>query len=385
MTTLDTSAVPAATPLIDRAFIERADAIGPILAEHAARHDRDGTFVTESYDALREAGLLSAAVPVELGGSGATIRDLAGLQRTLGHYCGATALASAMHQHVTCFTAWRYRRGLPGAEATLRRIADEQIVLVSTGGGDFTHPSGEAVAVDGGYRVSGRKRFVSQSSAGTVMSTMFPFSDPVRGMRVLNMAVPLAAEGVAVANNWDVLGMRGTASDDVVLTDVFVPQERVLADRPYGVIDPPLQVIASIGFAIISGAYLGVAEAAFAEAVKAGGRNSDDPVAQRLIGLMRSRLQVAGWALDGALAQLGDDPTPSYEGFLAVMTAKAEIARAGVEVCDLAMQVAGGSSYFKGSVIERCYRDIRAAAFHPLTPEATLLAAGRHALGVAAD
>ena len=70
-----------------------------------------------------------------------------------------------MHQHVTCFTAWRYRRGLPGAEATLRRIADEQIVLVSTGGGDFTHPAGEAVAVDGGYRVSGRKRFVSQSVA----------------------------------------------------------------------------------------------------------------------------------------------------------------------------------------------------------------------------
>ena len=162
-------------------------------------------------------GCSEPRVPVELGGDGATIRELAGLQRTLGHYCGATALASAMHQHVTCFTAWRYRRGLPGAEATLRRIADEQIVLVSTGGGDFTHPSGEAVAVDGGYRVSGRKRFVSQSSSGTVMSTMFTFRDPERGMRVLNMAVPLASEGVVVADNWDVLGMRGTASDDVVL------------------------------------------------------------------------------------------------------------------------------------------------------------------------
>ena len=143
--------------------------------------------------------MLRAAVPRELGGDGATIREVAGLQRTLGHYCGATALASAMHQHVTCFTAWRYRRGLPGAEATLRRVADEQIVLVSTGGGDFTHPAGEAVAVDGGYRVSGRKRFVSQSSSGTVMSTMFPFNDPERGKRVLNMAIPLASEGVAVS------------------------------------------------------------------------------------------------------------------------------------------------------------------------------------------
>ncbi|HEX5730685.1 acyl-CoA dehydrogenase family protein [Microbacterium sp.] len=377
MTTIDSTATRMSTSLTDR-----ADEIGPVLAANAARHDREATFVSEAYGALREAGLLRAAVPSELGGDGATIREVAGLQRTLGHYCGATALASAMHQHVTCFTAWRYRRGLPGAEATLRRIADEQIVLVSTGGGDFTHPAGEAVAVDGGYRVSGRKRFVSQSSVGTVMSTMFPFDDPDRGMRVLNMAIPFASEGVDVGSNWDTLGMRGTASDDVVLTDVFVPQERVLADRPYGVIDPPLQVIASIGFSIISGAYLGVAEAAYAEALKAGARNPDDPIVQRAIGLMRQRLQVAAWALDGALTEIGDDPTPSFDGFLAIMAAKAEIARAGVEVCDLAMQVAGGSAFFKGSVIERCYRDIRAAAFHPLTPEATLLAAGRHALGL---
>lgn len=380
MTTVETN--PASTTA---SLEERAHEIGTILAANAERHDRDGTFVSEAYDALRDVGLLRAAVPVELGGDGATVRELAHLQRTLGHYCGATALASAMHQHVTCFTAWRYRRGLPGAEATLRRIADDQIVLVSTGGGDFTHPSGEAVAVDGGYRVSGHKRFVSQSSRGTVMSTMFTFRDAERGMRVLNMAVPLASEGVVVGDNWDVLGMRGTASDDVVLTDVFVPQERVLADRPYGVIDPPLQVIASIGFSIISGAYLGVAEAAYAEAVHVGARHRDDPSVQRAIGLMRQRLVVAAWALEGALTELGDDPTPSYDGFLAVMAAKAEIARAGVEVCDLAMQVVGGSSYFKGSVIERCARDIRAAAFHPLTPEATLLAAGRHALGLPAD
>ena len=61
------------------------------------------------------------------------------VQRELARHCASTALASAMHQHVTTFTAWRYRRGLPGAEATLRRVADEGIVLVSTGGADWTH------------------------------------------------------------------------------------------------------------------------------------------------------------------------------------------------------------------------------------------------------
>ncbi len=361
--------------------IDRARELGPRIAAHAARHDADGSFVSEAYDELRAAGLLRAAVPVELGGDGASIAELTALQRELGHHCGSTALASAMHQHVVAFTAWRYRRGLPGAEATLRRVAEEQILLVSTGGGDYTHPHGDAVKVDGGYRVTGRKRFASQSEQGAVMSTMFCFDDPEQGRRVLNMAVPFASEGVTVADNWDTLGMRGTASNDIDLVDVFVPDEKVLANRPWGVLDPPLQVISSIAFPIVTGAYLGVAEAAYDAAVAAAARRSSDPSAQRQVGVMRSRLQVAGWALDGALALVGDDPAPSYETVLAVMAAKAEVARAGLEVCDLAMEVAGGPAFFKGSVIERAYRDIRAVKFHPFTPEDTLLALGRDALG----
>ncbi|HWL41292.1 MAG TPA: acyl-CoA dehydrogenase family protein [Ilumatobacter sp.] len=357
-------------------LVARAAAIGPVLATHAGEHDRDGTWVAPAYDALRDAGLLTIGVPVELGGAGATIRDLAAVQRELGRHCGATALASSMHQHVTAFTAWRFRRGLPGAEPTLRKVVDDGIVLVSTGGGDFTRPRGTAVKVDGGYQVSGRKRFASQATAGAVISTMFTYDDPEQGRRVLNVGVPLASEGVTVDPTWDALGMRGTASHDVVLTDVFVPDERVLANRPYDELDGPLQVIVSIAFPIISAAYLGVAEGAFEHAVAAVA-DPTDPGVQRMVGLMRNRLQVAGWSLDGALATVGDDPTPSMETVAAVMAAKREIGNAGIEVCDLAMELAGGQAFFKGSPIERAYRDIRAIKFHPLTWEQTLLHAGR--------
>jgi len=361
---------------------ERAAAVGPLLAEHAARHDSEGSIVSESLQALRDAGLLAAAVPVELGGEGATISELTALQRELGHHCGSTALATAMHQHVVAFTAWRYRRGLPGAEQTLRKVADDGILIVSTGGGDYSHPRGEAAKVDGGYRVSGHKRFASLSDAGAVMSTMFVHDDPEQGRRVLNMAVPFASDGVTIGSNWDTLGMRGTASNDVVLEDVFVPEEKVLANRPYGVVDGPLQVISSIAFTIISGAYLGVAEAAYDAAVEVAKHKADDPLVQRQVGQMQQVLRVASWALDGALSAVGDDPAPSHETYLDVMAAKAEVARAGIEVCDIAMDVAGGPAYFRGSVVERAYRDMRAIKFHPLTPEATLFESGRHALGV---
>ncbi len=362
-------------------LVARAAAVGPTLAAHAEAHDRDGTWVQESFDVLRDAGLLTIAVPVELGGSGATVRQITMVQRELAKYCGSTALATAMHQHVTAFTAWRYRRGLPGAEGTLTRIADEGIVLVSTGGADFTHPRGTAEKVDGGYRVSGTKVFASQSPAGSVLSTMFAFDDPERGMRVLNMAVPMSSAGVTRTDTWDAMGMRGTASDEVLVEGVFVPDERVLADRPYGVVDPPLQVIATIGFSVISGVYLGIAEAAREHAIAAV-KDPSDPTTQRQLGLITHRTRVAAWALDGALAIVGDDPAPSLETVEAVMLAKREIALSGVEATDLAMEVGGGAAYFRGSPIERAYRDIRAAKFHPFTPEATLMRAGRAALGL---
>jgi alkylation response protein AidB-like acyl-CoA dehydrogenase len=216
------------------------------------------------------------------------------------------------------------------------------------------------------------------------MSTMFGYDDPEQGRRVLNMAVPIASEGVSVLDDWNTLGMRGTGSNSIVLEDVFVPDERVIANRPYATIDPPLQVIFSIAFPIVSAVYLGVAEAAFAAAV-AEVQGSTDAIVQRQVGAMAHRLRVMAWALDGSLAEIGDDPTPSMELVAAAMAAKREIAIGGVEVCDLAMEVAGGKAFYKGSVIERCYRDIRAAKFHPLSPEMTLVHGGRVALGVPAD
>jgi len=361
--------------------------LGIRIAEHAADHDRDGTFVDEAYDLMRAEGYLALAVPRELGGRGATIRQVAMAQRELAHHCASTALASVMHHHVVLFTAWRHRRGLPGAEATLRRVADEGIVLVSTGGADLTRPRGEAVATDGGHLVSGRKIFASQAPVGAVMSTMFPFDDPDEGRIVLNMAVPLAADGVTVLDTWDAMGMRGTGSHDIDLRDVFVPADRVLARRPHGRIDPPLQVILSNAMPPISAVYLGVAEAArdHAVAAVAGTPRADDPAVQRQVGLMDNRLRVAAWALEGALDAVGDDPEPSMERVVAVMAAKREVALAGIEVCDLAVDVAGGSAYYRSSPIERAYRDIRAAKFHPFGPEETLTHAGRVALGVPAD
>jgi acyl-CoA dehydrogenase len=219
------------------------------------------------------------------------------------------------------------------------------------------------------------------------MSTMFPYDDPDEGRIVLNMAVPMGADGVTVLETWDAMGMRGTGSHDVELHDVFVPEDKVLARRPYGRLDPPLQVIFSNALLPIAAVYLGVAEAACDHAIAAvaGTPRVDDPTVQRQVGLMRTRLRVAGWALDGALKTVGDDPVPSMDTVVEVMAAKREIALAGIEVCDLALEVAGGAAFYRTSPIEQCYRDVRGVKFHPFGPEETLVHAGKVALGLPAD
>ena len=370
------------------AFVPWAAELGAQIAPFAAGHDRDGTFVNEAFELFKSSGYLALAVPRELGGHGATIRQVSYAQRELAKHCGSSALAVSMHHHVALFTAWRYRRGLPGAEATLRRVADDCIVLVSTGGADFTRPRGVAVPAEGGYRVSGRKVFASQVPVGDVFSTMFVLDDgSTDGRTILNMAVPVKADGVTVLDNWDTLGMRGTGSHDVEIDDVFVPEDKVLARRPYGVVDPPLQVIISNAFPVIGAVYLGVAEAArdAAVAAVAGTPRAEDPSIQRQVGLMDTRLRIMSWALDGAIATIGDDPQPSVENVVAAMAAKREISVGGIEVCDVAMEVAGGAAYFRTSPIERYYRDIRGAKFHPFTPEQTLVHAGRVGLGLPVD
>jgi len=285
------------------------------------------------------------------------------------------------------FGAWRFRRAMPGAEGLLRRVVDDRVVLVSTGGADFTRPNGTAKKVDGGFRVSGRKIFASQCPTGDVMSTMFTYDDPEAGRQVLAMGIPMRADGVAIVETWDTIGMRGTGSHDVELNDVFVADAQVMSRRPWGTIDPPLQVIISCAMPVIGGVYLGVAEGVRDKVIArvAGTEKALDPITQRLVGLLDYKLRVARWSLLGAINEIGDDPQPSMHNVVVAMQAKRAIAQEAVSACDTVLEIAGGSAYFRKAGLEHAVRDVRGVLFHPLTPELTLVHAGKVALGVPAD
>lgn len=377
----------------DEAFVPLAATLGAEFAPRAAAHDRDNTFVHENFARMREAGYLRLAVPEEFGGLGATMRQVCFAQAELARACASTALAVNMHLYLTLSNVFRWRRGAPGADGVLRRVAGEGIVLMTSGGSDGIWPSGTAVRENGGYRLSGRKVFCSQAPVAGVLTAMAVHDDPVEGPVVLLAGIPMSAPGVTVLDTWDALGMRATGSHDVLLDDVKIAETQVAARRPWGKVDPVLRA-AGIHFApTIASVYAGIAAAARDEAVAIARRRAtpdgrtlaEDATVQRQVGLMDVKLRTLWWSLLGALAELGDDYGPDDSAMAPLMIAKRQMVIGAQEVVDLAMQVVGGSAYFTSSPLEQAYRDVRAGLFHPLNPERTLTYAGRLALGLPAD
>lgn len=352
---------------------EVADAAAP----HAERHDRDGTFVTEGVEVARDLGYLAAAAPVELGGHGALTRDIVDAQRVIARACGSTALAIAMHQHLVLAAAWRYRRGDKAVEPMLKKVGGDRIAVVSTGGKDWTKPDTIATPVDGGWRVTGRKTFCSLSPAAAVAVTFAAVGAAEPGAEVIGFGVPLSAEGVRIDETWDAAGMRGTGSHDIVLDDVFVAEAQVTARRTWGELDRPLLVASLHAWPVIYSTYLGVAEA-LAQAVTDRAKES----CARLVGLMDGHLRTAGWAISGVLSDIGDDPDPTLDAFIALQQMKRTVTLACLEVATIAAEAGGGGSYARRGPIDRMIRDVRAAIYHPYTPDATLVHAGRHRLGL---
>jgi alkylation response protein AidB-like acyl-CoA dehydrogenase len=367
--------------LTDDDVVGLAADIGRAATPSDPAHDRDATFVTEAYAEMAARGYLRLAVPAELGGLGATTRQVVLAEEELGSHSGAAALSAAMHLYLTLVQCWRRRRGAPDAEGVLRRVAEDGLVMATSGGSDWVCPTTVATEVDGGYRFDGRKGFCSQAPVATVLSTSAVLGPPGPDAVVLHAGVPLSAPGVRIVETWDTLGMRGTASHDVVFDGVFVPAEKIMGTRPYGVLAGPL-LVAAIHFApVAAAAYLGVARGACREATRlAALRDNPTPAAVRQVGEMTARLRVARWALLAAVDEAGEDMAADLATLDTVMTAKRHVVTEARAVVDLALEVAGGAAFHRSSPLERAYRDVRGGPFHPLTPEATLAAVGARVL-----
>jgi alkylation response protein AidB-like acyl-CoA dehydrogenase len=381
------TSVAADAPIATRHpdWVAMARKVGPMFAARAADLDERDAFVAENYAELRAHRFFSAGVPAELGGGDASHPELCAMLREVARHCGSTALALSMHTHLLATTVWRWHQGQP-VEPLLRRVAQEQIVLVSTGASDWLDSSGTAEKVEGGYRITGRKIFGSGSPAGTLLITSAVYHDPANGPTVLHFPVPIATEGVTVLDNWRTLGMRATGSHDVLLDNVFVPEGAVSLRRPKGQWHTFFNVIVTIALPLVMSVYVGVAEAASDLAIDIARKKSRrelDPHLPYLLGEMTNTLVTAQLAVQ-AMVDLCDNYAfePTVQTANAVLIRKTVAANACIQTVEKALEVAGGGAFFRSVGLERLLRDVHAGQFHPLQEKRQHLFTGRITLGL---
>ncbi|MEQ1944697.1 acyl-CoA dehydrogenase family protein [Mesorhizobium sp. VNQ89] len=363
---------------------EIATRLAPTFAKGAAKADAEDHFVAENYKALKEAGLVEAGVPVELGGHGAEVAELADMIRIIAQACGSTGLAFSMHTHQVAIPAWRWRhQKVTVVEPLLKRVAAERIVLLSSGGSDWIAGSGQAEKVDGGYRITGRKVFTSGAEAGDILMTgaILQGETPAK---VLHFGVPMKADSVKVEDTWHTLGMRGTGSNDVVIDGLFVPDANVAVTRTSGEWHPLFQIISTIAFPLIYAAYLGVAESARVIAIDLAKRKPANQHTTSLAGRMDTALRAAQIAHRHMIATV-EQNAPSAQSVNEIMIGRTLVATNAIETVELALELAGGAGFYRSAGLERRFRDIQGARFHPLQqgPQATYT--GSLALGLPID
>ncbi|MFC3643745.1 acyl-CoA dehydrogenase family protein [Aquibium oceanicum] len=360
--------------------VEIATSLAPSLAGRSAEIDQNDRFVAENYALLKEAGLVEAGVPAELGGGGAEVPELAEMLRILGRACGSTALAFSMHTHQVAIPAWRWRhQKVAAAEPLLKRIAAERIILLSSGGSDWIGGSGKAEKVEGGYRVTARKVFTSGAEAGNVLMTgaIHEAEDGTRS--VIHFGAPMKAPEVRIEDTWRTMGMRGTASNDVVIENLLVPDAGVAFSRKAGEWHPVFQIIATIAFPLIYAVYLGVAESARDIAIDIAKRKPQPDLS--LAGRMDTELRAAQIAHRWMLEAVARN-APSADTVNEVMIGRTLVARHAIAAVELAMELAGGASFYRANGLERRFRDIQGARFHPLQAGPQAVYAGATALGL---
>jgi alkylation response protein AidB-like acyl-CoA dehydrogenase len=262
-------------------------------------------------------------------------------------------------------------------------VAAKELVLVSTGAGDWLASKGNAQKVDGGFLVSGRKIFCSGVPAGGIFVTSFPYESPSEGWQVLHLAVPLSAEGITVANDWQAMGMRGTGSHSVVFSSVFVPEEAVVMRRPRGVYHPFFDVLMTVVLPVVMAVYTGVAEAAVEIADRLCAKQGEDGVHVGLLGEAHTQLTMAQLAHAEMVRLCNDwDFKPSTERACQSLTAKAIIAESAQATVRKAIEAVGGAAFFRSTGLERLMRDVTGAQFHPLPARKQQEFVGRVAMGL---
>jgi acyl-CoA dehydrogenase len=353
--------------------------------------DEQHQFPQEFFEVFAAAGMLGLCIPEQYGGAGAGVTEAAIL---MGEIAGAGgALNACTTIHIGLFgmlpvirhgSEEMRARFLPAAARGELNIAFG--VTEPDAGSDTTRITTTAVKVDGGYRVSGRKAFISRAAeADRILLITRTAARDASPKTTDGMTLFFAEPDPAHVEIRPIpkLGRNAVSTNWVYIDDLFVPDEDVVGEPGKGFrylldgLNPERILVAS--------ECIGIGRAALRRAVDYArdrqvfgrpiGMNQgiQFPLADSLAHLDAAELvtQKAAWMYDQGLP-CGREANE----------AKLLASTAGFDAADRAMQVHGGYGYAREYHIERYWREVRLLRITPLSNELVLSYLANHALGL---
>ncbi|MGH2598774.1 MAG: acyl-CoA dehydrogenase [Dehalococcoidia bacterium] len=250
----------------------------------------------------------------------------------------------------------------------------------------MTEPATTARREGDGWVIDGAKIFGTFAPGATHLTVSATLVDEEGEDRYGMFAVPVAAAGVSVNDDWDALGMRGSGSGSIALRAVHVPASALRGEFPVGEWNPPVMERYMNAGLLHASASLGVAEAAHALAIKGAATQRKGRYARPLAERPTIQILAAENAIDMAamravfaraallvdcyvaehMASIGPDEEVCAV-FTETQSAKTFVHLAALRIVDRAMTMFGGAGFMTKHPLSRLYRDVRAGPFmHPL-------------------
>jgi acyl-CoA dehydrogenase len=326
--------------------LEAVDGARAVVTEEAVKADKTAAFPARSIAALKDAGLMSAAIPSRYGGHGFNALQLSEVGRSLGTLCGSTAMIWAMHQiQVACLEHSADQQ--PELADYLRRAAREQLLIASITseegvGGNLRTSKTALRPVPGGFEIAKRAPTVSYAEAAdSFLVTARSGPEAAAGDQVLVLVESHQAT-LQQTGTWDTLGMRGTCSAAQAITAVV---------RPWQVLRQPFSEIAThcmvpLSHILWSAVWSGIAEDAMRRSIRytrAKLRKSTAPPDPR-VAWMHAHSQMIKDSIRQFAADYAKDPRGRGLGVRA-NALKMQVSIDAVRIAQMALEVCGMAGY----------------------------------------
>lgn len=373
-----------------------AERVAPAIEAGAAESEALRGLAPTVVQALLDAGLYRMLLPRTVGGAELPPSRFARVLERIARSDGSTAWC--LGQTSGCAMAAGHLAPEPAAE-----IFGPRDAVLAWGAG----PKGRALAVEGGYEVTGSWPFASGSRQATWLGAHVPVFEPDGSPRQSAEGKPVVrtvlfpAQEASRTDVWHVMGLKATGSDSYAVEGLFVPQERtfVLDGEPHAsqtglLYRFPITLVYASGFASVAlGLAGGLLEAFIALAAakvpqKLTTTLRDNPVIQLMVAQAEGKLGASRMYLWRSLEEIEEalGPRPR-EGLSAAQRMRLRLASTHAihqakEAADIAYRLAGSTAIFEQERFERAFRDLHAVTQQIQARYSQLETVGQYLLGV---